>query len=68
MHKPIEVSLGVAMQMPIRRIERDVNVRDHPRISVDFGKQHQAIGAAALDPAHMMIGCAEPALSFGKNH
>ena len=33
MHKPFEISLGVAMPVPIRRIERDVDMRDHSRIS-----------------------------------
>ena len=55
------------MQMPVRRIEGDLDVWNDASRLVDLGEHHQAIGAGALDPAHMMIGRAQPRLSLAGN-
>jgi len=54
---PIEVTLRISMQIPIRRIERNLHAREHARRRVNFGEQHQAVGTASFDSAHMMIRC-----------
>ena len=62
-----EIALGVAVQMPVRHIEGRVDALDDPGALVDFGEQHQAIDAGALDPRGMVKRRADPALRF-TNH
>jgi hypothetical protein len=66
-HQPLQIAFGVAMQVPVGRIKRHVDMADHSGCLVDLGEKHQAIGAAALDPAHMVVRCPQPGLSLG-NH
>ena len=55
------------MQVPIGRIKRHVDMADYSGCLVDLGEKHQAIGAAALDPAHVVVRRSQPGFSLG-NH
>src|SRR5262249_62154013 len=61
---PLEIALGVAMQVPIGWIKRYFDMWDSAGLFVDLGEQCQTIGANAFDPSHMMIGRAQPPHGF----
>ena len=67
-HKALEISLGVAVQVPIGRIERHIDMRDHARCLIHLGEQHQAIGTPSFDPTHMVIRCPQPSFGLGDYH
>ena len=64
LHHSFEIALNIAMEMPIRRIEGHLDFRDDARRFIDLGEHHQAISSGTLNPAHVMIGCAQPSPSL----
>jgi hypothetical protein len=55
-HDAVEVPFRVAVKIPIRWIEWDLQMRDDAAGLIDLSEHHQAIRASALDPAHVVIG------------
>jgi hypothetical protein len=53
---PVEVPFCVAVKLPIRWIEWDLQMRDDAAGLIDLSEHHQAIRASALDPVYLVIG------------
>src|SRR5215469_16323922 len=63
-HHAVEIPFGIAVQVPIRRVEAHFDLWYHASRSVDFYQQCQTVGSATLNPSHMMIWSSEPLPSF----
>ena len=59
-----EIALGVAVQMPIRHIERRIDMRDDSGALVNLGQQHQAIDTGAFDASGMVKRRPDPRFGF----
>src|SRR6516225_5078422 len=57
-HHTHEIPLGIAMEVPVGRIERDFDMWNDAGRLVNLGEHHQATGAGTFEPAHVVIGCA----------
>ena len=67
-HVAVEVPFRAAVigSNPLNR--GDLDVRNDASRFVDLGEHHQAIGAGTLDPAHVMIGTAQPPSGLLDDH
>jgi len=63
-HHALKIPLAVAMQVPIRRVKRHLDMRDDTSPRIDLGEQCQTIGPNAFDPRHVMVGSAQPLPGF----
>ena len=68
LHDAVEVPFRAAVKVPICWIEGDLDVRNDASRFLDLGEHHQAIGAGTLDPAHVMIGTAQPPSGLLDDH
>ena len=66
-HEAIEIPLGIAMQVPIRRVEWYLDPKAYTCRLKDLGEEHQTIGATAFDAAHVVVRCTQPSLGLGDN-
>jgi hypothetical protein len=60
-----QIPLSIAVQMPIRRVMIDPEIRYQPRRPVNRRRQHRTIHPSVLAHRRMMIGRPQPGFSLG---